>query len=83
MLVGLDDVLWSTLEHAYGPADDVPEILRDVARGDTEAVGALYGNIWHQGTVYPATSKAVPFLVDLLAGPEEVVVPGKVFHVVH
>ncbi len=75
MLVGLDDVLWSTLEHAYGPADDVPEILRDVARGDTEAVGALYGNIWHQGTVYPATSKAVPFLVDLLAGPEEVVVP--------
>jgi hypothetical protein len=25
MLVGLDDVGWETLHHAYGPATDVPQ----------------------------------------------------------
>ncbi len=74
MLEGLDDVPWDQLQHAYGAASDVPGILRDIARGDAEAVDALYGNVWHQGTVYEATAPTVPFLVQLLevSGPSRV-----------
>lgn len=66
MLEGLDAIAWGELEHAYGSADDVPEILRQLAEGDDEALWELFGNIWHQGTVYSATSPAVPFLVEIL-----------------
>lgn len=34
---------------------------------DPDALDALFGNIWHQGTVYPATAPAVPFLLEVLA----------------
>jgi len=67
---GLDDVAWHSLSHAYGPADDVPGLLRNLASDDanvrSEAMHALYGNIWHQGTVYEATAFAVPFLLELV-----------------
>jgi hypothetical protein len=66
----LDDVPWHSLSHAYGPADDVPELLRDLTSSDgkvrSDAMYTLYGNIWHQGTVYEATAYAVPFLLELL-----------------
>ena len=69
LLAGLDDVAWDSLEHAYGPAADVPEVLRALVSGDDEladeAMYELYGNIWHQGSVYPATVPAVPFLVAI------------------
>ncbi|WP_329369805.1 hypothetical protein [Streptomyces sp. NBC_01483] len=62
----LDDVQWSALTHAYGPAEDVPELIRALYQGDEEtadeAIYELYGNIQHQGTVYPASAPAVPFL---------------------
>ncbi|MFG2750800.1 serine/threonine-protein kinase [Streptomyces xanthophaeus] len=62
----LDDVPWHTLTHAYGPAEDVPEQIRALYGDDEEtadeAVHELYGNIHHQGTVYPASAPAVPFL---------------------
>lgn len=73
----LDQVDWNALEHAYGPASDVPEIIRALAGRSKEvrdkALRELYGNIWHQGTVYDATAHAVPFLVGLVAnqGVEE------------
>ncbi|BCJ41348.1 hypothetical protein GCM10010168_88910 [Actinoplanes ianthinogenes] len=60
---------WAGLEHAYGPAEDVPGLLRALADGDEEALYELFGNIWHQGTVYPATAYAVPFLIRLLDAP--------------
>jgi hypothetical protein len=66
----LDQVPWSTLEHAYGPATDVPALIRDLSSAHKEkrekAIYELHGNIWHQGTVYEATAYAVPFLVGLL-----------------
>lgn len=69
LLAGLDDVAWDSLEHAYGAATDVPEALRALVSGDDdlaeEAMYELYGNIWHQGSVYPATIPAVPFLVAI------------------
>lgn len=73
MLDRVDQVDWANLHHAYGAATDVPELLRALASPDSEvrsaAIGDLYGNIWHQGTVYQATGFAVPFLVELLTQP--------------
>ncbi|UGQ15037.1 hypothetical protein LO772_16605 [Yinghuangia sp. ASG 101] len=69
MLDGLDGAAWSTLGHAYGPAGDLPELLREAASEDeerrAEAVDELFGTVWHQGTVYSATPYAVPFVADL------------------
>ncbi|MEU3643193.1 hypothetical protein AB0E59_07410 [Lentzea sp. NPDC034063] len=70
MLDGLDDVDWAKLKHAYGPADDVPGQLRDLVSPDesvrTAALDELFGNIFHQGTIYEATPHAVPFLLEAL-----------------
>ena len=51
MLDGLDDIDWEALTHAYGPAADVPGLLRDLtvpARFEA-ALEALHGNVLHQG----------------------------------
>ncbi|MPY32917.1 HEAT repeat domain-containing protein [Streptomyces adustus] len=70
-LAGLDTVDWAGLEHAYGCADDVPGQLRDLCAEDVEArrkaLHALYGNIFHQGSRYPASAAAVPFLARMAA----------------
>jgi tetratricopeptide (TPR) repeat protein len=72
-LAGLDDVPWRALLLAYGPATDVPSQLRALLAPDAQTRGRalrqLYGNIWHQGSVYEATAHAVPFLIKLLAYP--------------
>lgn len=74
----LDSVPWSRLAHAYGFADDVPDLLRALASDDDQerdsALFDLFGNIWHQGTVYEATAYAVPFLVEIALGKA---VPGR------
>jgi hypothetical protein len=70
-LSGLDEIDWAALEHAYGPAEDIPHILRALATGSAEeaeeALYELWGNIWHQGSVYPATVPAVPYLARIAA----------------
>lgn len=52
----------------------MPGLLRAVASADEksrkDAIYELYGNIWHQGTVYEATIYAVPFLIELLEHPD-------------
>jgi hypothetical protein len=69
----MDEIDWGVLEHAYGPAKDVPESIRALASPDADerekARHTLYGNIFHQGTRYQATAYAVPFLLELLAEP--------------
>ncbi|MBV1856550.1 HEAT repeat domain-containing protein [Catellatospora tritici] len=71
MLERLDDIDWALLTHAYGPADDVPGQIRDLARADDDVrIGAyqqLYASIVHQGSRYEATAYAAPFLLELLA----------------
>ena len=73
MLDGLERVPWRELHHAYGTAEDVPDLIRDLVAGDRErqkvALYELFGNIWHQGTVYEATSHAVPYLVEIALHP--------------
>jgi HEAT repeat protein len=71
MFEKLDAIDWAALSHAYGSAEDVPELLRALVSDDEEtrhgALDALYGNIWHQGTIYEATGYAVPFLFEIAA----------------
>jgi HEAT repeats len=65
---GLDfeAVDWAGLTHAYGGAEDVPVLIRSLVSPDpgerSQALGELFGSICHQGTVYPASAPAVPFL---------------------
>ena len=69
MLDRLDLVPWNQLSHAYGSAEGVPHLLRALTSKDDskreEALSELFGNIWHQGTVYEATAYAVPFLIEI------------------
>ena len=71
MLDGLDAINWAELTHAYGDATDVPGLLRSLLSADSkvreETIYELFGNIWHQGTVYTASAAAVPFLYELLS----------------
>jgi hypothetical protein len=54
VLAGLEEIDWAGLRHAYGPAGDVPGLLRALASGSpaerSHAVQKLYGNIFHQGS---------------------------------
>jgi hypothetical protein len=75
MLDRLDHIPWDRLTHAYGSAEDVPDLLRRLRTVSREMTGErsplwhLHGNIWHQGSVYEATAYAVPFLIELVAHP--------------
>lgn len=68
-LTAINDVDWTGLTHAYGPAGDVPDMLRGLASGEPEQVEQAWdevvSSLFHQGTVYPATVPAVRFLVAL------------------
>lgn len=86
----IDAMPWSQLHHAYGPATDVPLLLKalmlpeevsdDVAK-QAEMAGhtvfehvtwTLWGNVFHQGTVWQVTATTVPFFVEiLLNGPDD------------
>lgn len=69
LLGKLDGVAWEKLAHAYGKASDIPDHLRAFASGDAAAreasARALAACLCHQGTLYPATVEAVPFLFEL------------------
>ncbi|WP_067818957.1 hypothetical protein [Actinomadura kijaniata] len=72
-LPGLDDVGWPSLEHAYGSAEDTPDILRAMAANDEgwdEATFEYFSAIVHQETCYSATPPTIPFLVRMARAPE-------------
>lgn len=66
-MLALDDPHWKLLNHAYGAAGDVPEILADLKKNyDRERADALfYGSLCHQYTVYAATFAAVPHVLEI------------------
>jgi hypothetical protein len=74
VLQGLDAVPWADLEHAYGSAADVPDLLRKLLDPDpkvrSDTLWTLYGNVFHQGTRYPATAHVIPFLIEMCASPD-------------
>lgn len=73
-LAGLEAVPWADLTHAYGPASDVPGHLTALTSAEApsraEAWRQLDASIFHQGRVFPATSRAIPFLVRLAQWPQ-------------
>ncbi|WP_372499415.1 HEAT repeat domain-containing protein [Streptomyces sudanensis] len=74
MFTGIDEVDWASLGHAYGPADDVPALLRGLASDDPAerewALDGMYGTVHHQGEVYDSTLACIPFLLELVARPD-------------
>jgi len=71
-MLALDDPFWSQLNHAYGPASDIPNLLRNLAlaprmRSDDEAEPwhTLWSSLCHQGDVYTASYAAVPHLLQI------------------
>ena len=70
----IHSIPWADLKHAYGYASDVPHLLMNLVHEEADkrqaALYELFGNIWHQGTVYEATSYAVPYLAKLLKAPQ-------------
>ncbi|WP_206308056.1 PBS lyase, partial [Streptomyces rhizosphaericola] len=73
MFSGIDEVDWASMEHAYGPADDVPALLRGLASDDPaereSALDGMYGAVHHQGDVYACTLACIPFLFELAVDP--------------
>ena len=73
MFVGLDDIDWGSLNHAYGSAESVPGWVRGLVDPDPavreESLDAMYGAVHHQGDIYDSTVAAVPYLIEALTTP--------------
>jgi hypothetical protein len=72
----LEDPRWSQLRHAYGAADDIPNLLKQLeglpsSEGDSEPWFSLWSALAHQGDVYSASFAAVPHVVRALARAPE------------
>ncbi|WP_143079101.1 hypothetical protein [Streptomyces monashensis] len=70
MFVGLHDIGWASMEHAYGSAEEVPALLlwalgSPDAKERRKAFDRFYGAVHHQGSVHPSTAAALPFLFEL------------------
>jgi hypothetical protein len=65
-MLSLDSPEWSLLQHAYGSAGDVPELLeRFREQPDDEDWDELWSCLCHQYTTYSATYAALPHLADI------------------
>ena len=65
----VDRIDWSRYPHAYGEGTEIPGLIRETLEpGDRgiEAARHLSENVNHQGSIYPATVPAIPFLIQLL-----------------
>jgi hypothetical protein len=67
----LDQVQWAELDHAFGEASNVSELIKTIAFGDgeeaCEACIELHDELVHQASVHPSTYEAIPFLIEALA----------------
>jgi hypothetical protein len=61
---------WETLQHAYGPAGDVPPLLEQIAASRGRELNGLFGElcsrVLHQGTIYSASAPAVLALIQMI-----------------
>ncbi|MGF0669202.1 hypothetical protein ACQRWG_15410 [Stenotrophomonas maltophilia] len=66
-LIALDDPRWAELQHAYGAADDIPELLANLSipkgeRSEDDSIEDTWEELWsslcHQGDVYSASFAA-------------------------
>jgi hypothetical protein len=68
----LDSLRWGELEHAYGQASDIPDLLRKLdtvpsSSDDQEPWFSLWSALAHQNDVYTASFAAVPHVVHALS----------------
>jgi hypothetical protein len=71
-MLSLQSTRWSELQHAYGKAGDIPELLAQLQKlpkseGEAEPWFSLWSALAHQGDVYSASFAAVPHVVAALA----------------
>jgi hypothetical protein len=70
VLDDLDAIDWASVHGAYGPAGEVPDLVRALAGPDGETAAKarvlLEGWVNHQGTTYSASPLVVPFLAELI-----------------
>jgi len=63
---GLDAIPWHQYAHAYGVASELPKDIRRlhhlILKLREQAAWQLLGSIYHQGTLYPATTVAAALL---------------------
>jgi hypothetical protein len=73
MLPDIDKIPWHSLEHAYGKADDIPDLLRALVSEDEtlrkHAQHMLYIGPFHQDTVTSCLPYVARMLISLLSYP--------------
>ncbi len=79
-MLSLDSPEWVRLQHAYGSAGDIPDLLRQLASFPASANrGEPWFSLWsalaHQGDVYSASFAAVPHVVAVFSSA-----PDRVTH---
>jgi len=68
-LLSLDGKGWSDLSHAYGTAEDIPDLISQLSKypANTDYQSEPYFTLWsslcHQGDVYTASYAAVPHIL--------------------
>ena len=68
----MKSINWNELEHAYGNASDIPQLLNDLKSYpkckdyDQEPFYTLWSSLCHQGRIYSASYAAVPTIVSLI-----------------
>jgi hypothetical protein len=70
LLDGLDRIAWSRLHHAYGPATDVPALLRALVFPETFGPGGSNALVW-QRDCYEAIERAVDDVACFFDAPDE------------
>lgn len=76
----LAEINWASVNHAYGPASDIPEVFGIISKDPLEGHDLpewqyLWGALCHQGDVYDASALIMPFFYKFVEkyGVEKVV----------
>ena len=71
-MLSLDNPRWNELQHAYGSASDIPNLIRQLktfptSDGTSEPWFSIWSALAHQGDVYSASFAAVPHVIETLS----------------
>ncbi|HEX5119043.1 MAG TPA: hypothetical protein VFW65_27970 [Pseudonocardiaceae bacterium] len=76
-MTAIDGTDWTALTHAYGSAEDAPQILLALLSEDPDrcgdALGYLSSAVLHQGSLYPATAPSALFVAGILDDPRTMI----------
>jgi hypothetical protein len=65
LLDGMSAPNWKDLRHAYGSAEDLPDILAELEPDPKSPVWSeLWGRVCHQGSTFSASVHVLPFLLS-------------------